>query len=420
LLLISYGTVQFFGFEPFPFQKSGQNSVFGTFGNPDFMSAFMGILAILSLTIGVFQKSRVPIRILHITIAVASLLMIRLTHSVQGFYCFFIALVVIVILYFAKLKRRLISLIILGFGSILGITLALGIFNLGPVAKIISESSLTARQYYWNAAFRIIAEKPFFGVGLDNFGDWNRRFRTAEEVRNNPMFLSDVSHSVPLDIAVGGGIPLLFLYMCILGLTVLSIIRVFRRSEHLDPRFLGISGGWIAYQAQSIISINQLGVAVWGWILSGVIIGYDLQANKATEDKLHILRKDRRYTVFANVKFHHKVVLGIVLGVGMSLPYYFSAVKFYDALSTGNPRVIQESAYLKPYERMRFLYVARALSQNNYPKESIRVLRDASKIYPDSFDLWSLWAEIPSATPSEVIHAKEEMKRLDPYNPDIK
>jgi hypothetical protein len=60
------------------------------------------------------------------------------------------------------------------------------------------------------------------------------------------------------------------------------------------------------------------------------------------------------------------------------------------------------------------------LQENKLDSRAIEVLRDATEIYPDSFDLWRSWAGISSAAPADVAHAKAEMKRLDPYNPDLK
>jgi hypothetical protein len=35
-------------------------------------------------------------------------------------------------------------------------------------------------------------------------------------------------------------------------------------------------------------------------------------------------------------------------------------------------------------------------------------------------ELWRRWSTIASATPADVARAKAEMKRLDPFNPDLK
>jgi hypothetical protein len=66
------------------------------------------------------------------------------------------------------------------------------------------------------------------------------------------------------------------------------------------------------------------------------------------------------------------------------------------------------------------LYVAQILKENNLDDRAIKVLSDASRIYPDSFDLWQMWSTVPTATPDQIARAKSEMRRLDPYNKDIK
>ena len=34
--------------------------------------------------------------------------------------------------------------------------------------------------------------------------------------------------------------------------------------------------------------------------------------------------------------------------------------------------------------------------------------------------VWSLASKLSTATPEQIAKAKEEMKRLDPFNPDVK
>lgn len=42
-----------------------------------------------------------------------------------------------------------------------------------------------------------------------------------------------------------------------------------------ERRFIavGIFVGWLSFQAQSFISIDNIGISIWGWILGGAIIG---------------------------------------------------------------------------------------------------------------------------------------------------
>jgi hypothetical protein len=108
------------------------------------------------------------------------------------------------------------------------------------------------------------------------------------------------------------------------------------------------------------------------------------------------------------------------IGSAASLPPYIAANKYFKALQSGDGNLLYESAYLKPYDRTRFLYTAQIMAENKLENRAIQILTDASKLYPDSFELWQSWSQIPSATPAQIAKAKAEMKRLDPYNPNLK
>ena len=75
---------------------------------------------------------------------------------------------------------------------------------------------------------------------------------------------------------------------------------------------------------------------------------------------------------------------------------------------------------MKPIDERRLLHVATILRDNKLDSRAIAVIRDAIKGYPDSFDLWQLWSTIPSAAPSDLATAKAQIKRLDPFNPELK
>jgi hypothetical protein len=79
-----------------------------------------------------------------------------------------------------------------------------------------------------------------------------------------------------LDFSSNGGFPLVLIYLTLMVLVVISAVKLLKRSNGFDPAVAGLIAVWIAYQAQSIISLNQLGLAVWGWIISGLIIGYEI------------------------------------------------------------------------------------------------------------------------------------------------
>jgi tetratricopeptide (TPR) repeat protein len=57
----------------------------------------------------------------------------------------------------------------------------------------------------------------------------------------------------------------------------------------------GILAAWIAFQAQSFVSIDNLGLAIWGWVLGGTIVGLSYQSSSEviSTQSLRIQRVDQ-------------------------------------------------------------------------------------------------------------------------------
>lgn len=419
-LLATYGLFQWRGLDLFDYVNAYGSNVFGTFGNPNFQSAFAGMVAATVSVWLIFGKMKWQYRATLFGIVMVSMLNVRLS-SEQGYLNFLAGLVSAVIIYLLVTKRQKLGLLVLGSSAFGGVILLLGIFNTGPLADVIYKSSLQARGFYWRAALKMMTENPLTGVGLDGFGDWYRRSRTEEVAQFNAGIVADTAHSIPLDLGSNGGFPLLIAYLALITLALISIVRIVRRSNEFDVVFTSLVAAWVAYQAQSLISINQLGLGVWGWSLTGLLIGYELNTR---QDHQQAVTKSDKFKKVVSEKIPASTLLfatfGAILGAVVSLPPYLAANKFYNALQSGDGRVLQESAYLKPYDRTRFLYTAQILAENKLEKEAIQILSDASRIYPDSFSVWQGMSQIPSATPEQASRAKAEMKRLDPFNPDLK
>ena len=418
--LSTYGLLQWRGIDFFDYVNAYGSDVFGTFGNPNFQSAFMGITAAVAMTWVLFSRIQLKWKITLGAVSTSAIANVALS-SQQGGLNFLAGLTGAVIIYLFSNKKRVFGWSFLGAAGAISLLLLLGILNIGPLASVIYKSSLQAREFYWRAAIKMMVDHPFLGVGLDGFGDWYRRSRTQAVAEFNSGIVADTAHNIPLDIGSSGGFPLMFIYFALIGLVVISIIKVLRRNQGFDVVFASIVAAWAAYQAQSLISINQLGLGVWGWSLSGLLIGYELntRGDIVEEPNKNIGKKVKvKETMPASALLVAFVAGGI--GMAISLPPYIAANKYYKALQSGDGVQVQKAAYLMPYDRTRFLYSAQILTNNKLDDQAIQILKDASKIYPDSFDLWSAWAQIPSADPKDVARAKAEMKRLDPFNPDLK
>ena len=419
-VLSMYGIAQSKGHDFYEFNNAYGSNVFGSFGNPNFQSAFMGIVGATALTLAVFSSLKLHYKVALVALVALAIFNVSLS-SQQGYLNFVAGFTAAAIVFLFQEKHAIFGWVVLGLFSIGILSVLLGILDKGPLAQAIYKSSLQARGYYWRGALNMIIDHPFFGVGMDSFGDWYRRSRSPEVAQLNAGIVADTAHNIPLDIGASGGLPLLILYLAIVGLALYSIIKVVKRRDEFNVYFAAIVAAWVAYQAQSLISINQLGLGVWGWSLTGLLIGYEINTRDSV--LLESQKASRKGTVVtAKLSASALVITFATSGIGLAiaLPPYLAANKFYLALQSGDADILQPAAYLRPYDRARFAYVAQILQENILDSRAVEVLRDATEIYPDSFDLWRSWAAMPSAAPADIARAKAEMKRLDPYNPDLK
>ena len=426
-ILVVYGNIQYFGLEPLPFVNAYTvNAPIGTFGNPNFQSAFMGMIAVVAFTMALDNTINLRLRLGLIFLGLLSLIVVYETIAKQGYFSFMAGAGVVSVLWLFMTERKALGKVVAGVGIISGGLVFLGLVNVGPLASSLYKSSLEARGYYWQAGLKMVFDHPIFGVGMDGYGDWYRRSRAEDYLESGFLSVSNSAHNVYLDIASSGGLPLITLYFGVLALVVRSIARVAKRSYGVDLYFLAIVGAWVAYQAQSFVSINQLGLAIWGWVLSGLIIGYeinmkpDTSADQTTTDKKFSGKGKKKVDSSLPSVTVISLFAGLLVASLVALPPYISAASYFTALKSGDIRVIHDAAYLRPYELVRFLQVASTLRDNKFDSQALTVISDASKMYPDSFELWQLWASIPTATPREIAFAETQLRRLDPFNTTLK
>jgi hypothetical protein len=284
------------------------------------------------------------------------------------------------------------------------------------------KESVTYRGDYWRAGWKMTVDHPIFGVGMDSYGDWYRRSRTLEAtLRRGPDITSNAAHNVFLDFSSFGGFPLLIIYVALMVLVVVSALKAMQRLTRFDPMLAGLVGGWVAFQSQSIISINQIGLAIWGWVLSGLIIGYEIntrdgQVIETVSKKGRVAGKPTQTSAASVVALFIAFVLGVLVG----MPPYVASAKYKSALETSDPKVIQDAAYIWPLDYSRMIQVAGTLNENKLEAQGLEVAVDATKSFPDNYSVWATLDSMKSATVEQKAQAKKEMKRLDPLNPNLK
>jgi O-antigen ligase len=417
---IIYGAVQASGADPINWVNP-YSPVFGFLGNPNFQSSLLGVLGSILFAQLFVKGMKISHRTLLVAYILASLYIIKETASQQGFLVLAIGIGVIVGLYALQLNRNI--GITYGLLSVLGFFAVLfGTLNKGPLSSILYKESVTYRGDYWRAGWEMTVDNPIFGVGMDSYGDWYRRSRTLDAtLRRGPDVSSNAAHNVFLDISSYGGFPLVIIYVALVILVLLSAVKILKRSKSFDPAFAGLFGAWVAFQAQSIISINQIGLAIWGWVISGLIIGYEINTAGA-QNQEPILKKGRVAVKQAQSSAASVVALFIafVLGILVGMPPYVASSKYKAALETSNPQAIQEAAYLWPQEPGRMIQVSLTLNDNKLEAQGLEVALDAVESFPDNYAAWATLSVMKSATAAQKAEALAQMKRLDPLNPTLK
>ncbi len=418
---LAYGVIQAVGADPLSWAANGYSPVFGFLGNPNFQSSLLGVLGVIAFAQFFIKGLKIQLKALIGFYLAVTLYVIKETNSQQGFLVLAFGIGVVIGLYLVRLNR-LIS-VTYGFISLLGFLAVLfGTLNKGPLASILYKDSVTYRGDYWRAGWEMTLNHPIFGVGMDSYGDWYRRSRTLDAtLRRGPDATSNAAHNVFLDISSYGGFPLLLIYVALMVLVIISAAKVLKRSAGFNPIFAGLIGAWVAFQAQSIISINQIGLALWGWVLSGLIIGYEINTrNSVVTDS--VAKKGRVVGKQAQTSAGTVIALftAFVLGVLVGMPPYVASVKYKSALETGNPQVIQDAAYIWPLDYSRMVQVAITLNENKLESQGLEVALDATKKFPDNYSVWAALDAMKSATAEQKAQALAQMKRLDPLNPNLK
>jgi O-antigen ligase len=417
---LGYGVIQAVGADPIKWVNP-YSPVFGFLGNPNFQSSLLGVLGSIAFA-QLFDKGlKIQYKSLVGALLLMSVYIIKETASQQGFLVLALGIAVVIGIYAAQRSRSL--GISYGALSIVGFFLALfGTLNKGPLASLLYKDSVTYRGDYWQAGWKMTVDNPIFGVGMDSYGDWYRRSRSIEAtLRRGPEVTSNAAHNVFLDLSSYGGFPLLVVYTALMVLVIISTIKVLRRQTSFNPVFAGLVGGWVAFQAQSIISINQIGLAIWGWVLSGLIIGYEI--NTRNNSPVETIVKKSKFAskpLQTSAGSVMALFVAFVLGVLAGMPPYVASARYKSALETGDPKVIQEAAYIWPQVPSHMIQVAMALNENKLSAQGLQVAIDAAAKFPDNYGVWVTLDSMASATNEQRAQAHKEMKRLDPLNPNLK
>jgi hypothetical protein len=262
---------------------------------------------------------------------------------------------------------------------------------------------------------------------MDAYGDWYRRARSehAATVMPGPKTITNAAHNVVIDIFAYGGFPLLIAYLAMLVLAAIAIVKVVRRMQGYDTVFIAMATAWICYQTQSLISINQVGLALWGWVLTGALIAYERATRNSAIDEKPVAGKGAQVKPKSSsgvISPQLVAGIGAVVGILIAVPPMAADTKWRTALDSKDvARVMAalDPGYLNPSDSQRMAQAVQLLASSNLMEQAHEVAIKGITFNPEYFDAWRVLYFLANSTEAEKAQALENMKRLDPRNPDV-
>jgi O-antigen ligase len=418
--LSSYGLLQSSGLD-FIKWNNPYNSVISTVGNPNFAASIIAIIATLNFGAALQNTRNKVMRGLHGSVVLLSLFVIIQSGALQGLIALSIGIGTILLTYLYSKSKKLGYL---GFTltGIIGLVAVLGMLQVGPLTQYLYKSSVSIRGHYWRAGVKMLTENPIFGVGLDSYGSYFKQVREVSYPLDYGFDItSNNAHNVPIQLFSTGGLLFGLAYLCIVILILKRGIQGLRKYEGNQRIVLAtFFGAWLAYQAQTIISIDNIGISIWGWLLGGIVLA--LSGDNANLD-IKVSNKGQLQLMQPIVSGSMALVM-LVPVVGL----FQSESLMYKTRSYFNPQDANSKSLLLEYanktisttfaEPTYIITSANYLFAAGFQNEGINVLKEHIDKNERDLDAITSLVQIYEQIKDykNAMYGREKIKELDPWN----
>jgi hypothetical protein len=230
---------------------------------------------------------------------------------------------------------------------------------------------------------------------------------TTSANRRGFDMVSNSAHNLFIDLAATGGVILLVGYLAILGLVSLSIFSAFRSGSKITLEYKVLITLWLAFNLQTLISINVPALAVWGWIFSGLVLAYSNEGKYFEMLSIRGRKKGKSYLVIR--------VVCCAICVAFVSPVISRDVKLNDALKKNDPLAITQAILSFPRDADQIAQMAIAYDDAGLGKESLELAWEAISENYNSPRAWHVVFKSPMANQVDKDKAREVLTVLDPF-----
>jgi hypothetical protein len=308
-------------------------------------------------------------------------------------------------------------------------------FKVGPLAAVFAKGTFELRSKgYWPIAADIGMGNPFFGIGTEQFINYFPKVFTPELKERFGQISSDNAHNYILHFFAEGG---LVVFLPYLGYLLMFSIIIFSNclKSNSENRFLlfTLMGIWIAYLGQSMVSIDNMGISIWIWILSGLIVG--LKLNQSSTDKIEIATKKKKLSFMQQSPIRaksKKVRLPIYVGIAVTLALIPLASldnkvwNLENSLRTDSGVLVtKDDLYslssrgkLWPLDPTLLSRSSSILLSYGLKKEGFELMNKVTSLNQDSPSIWNLRAAATESILNRQLAAPIRARelQLDPWN----
>jgi hypothetical protein len=354
------------------------------------------------------------------------MLLIIQSDSRQGILSFLIgAGLFVVVLLFSK--NKVLGVLSLCGGVIAAIFSILGMLQIGPLQELLYKGSVSVRGYYWRAGIEMFQQNPLIGVGMDRYGAYFKEYReVGYPLAYGFDITSSNAHNTFIQFFATGGFFLGTAYLILNGFILWrGIVGVRKFTGNSRLSITGLLAAWVAFHSQSLISIDNIGVSIWGWVLGGSIIGLSV-SNPESE------LQDQKQFLGKKIDINLKRVLTsstftILIVVLVSFLYrgevntFKANVRFdtQDQAARESFRQLQIDAINTPLNDPNYsLNRAIALVQSGFIDEGINIAISIHERDPRNLDALNGLAILSEDLnkKSDALTYRLKMAELDPWN----
>jgi tetratricopeptide (TPR) repeat protein len=307
----------------------------------------------------------------------------------------------------------------------------MGMLQKGPLSSILYKESVSVRGYYWQAGFEMFKKNPFTGVGIDRYGANFKELRNVSyPLEYGFNITSSNAHNTFIQLFATGGLFVGLSYLLLLGYVFISGLKSLKKSDpHQQRILLGLLSAWIGFQAQSLISIDNIGVSVWGWLLSGMILGVTANV-KILENPLRQENKNLSVNKKSQINLFQPIMSGVFL-IPIVLICYFLLQSERDlavARNYTNPSALQNKETVLNFanqvinnplaDKYYKLQASLFLYDMGYSEYAYNMIKKLSNADKRNLDGLNALLAIETARDNKMTSVKirEEIAKYDPWN----